>query len=156
MEIVYILRHLLKTKASRSPDPLAPPLMKICTLKQECRTHKTTRSLDILRWLRGGSSFHYSNLIQILLVFAGVTSRTTLLTPQDIGRWYTVYMDNFYNIVSMSEHLLDRQVHSVGSLHNHRDEPREIRQLGNDKDRRNGLFMHLPRSNSGFYLCGKK
>ena len=85
-----------------------------------------------------------------------MTSRTTLLTPQDIGRWYTVYMDNFYNIVSMSEHLLDRQVHSVGSLHNHRDEPREIRQLGNDKDRRNGLFMHLPRSNSGFYLCGKK
>ena len=67
-----------------------------------------------------------------------MTSRTTLLTPQNIGRWYTVYMDNFYNGVSMSEHLLDRQVHSVGSLHNHRHEPREIRQLGNDKDRRMG------------------
>jgi len=58
-------------------------------------------------------------------------------------------MDNFYNSVSMSEHLLDCQVHTVDTLRSHRGEPREIRQPGNDKDIGNGLFMHLPRRNGG-------
>jgi len=66
---------------------------------------------------------------------------TGLLTPQCMSRWHTLYMDNFYNSLAMSEHLLDRQVHTVGTLGRHRGEPREIREPGNGNG--NALFMHL-------------
>jgi len=72
---------------------------------------------------------------------------TALLTAQNMSHWHTLYMDmdmdNFYNGVSMSEYLLDRQVHTVGKLRSHHGEPREIREAGNDKDNGNALFMHL-------------
>ena len=57
---------------------------------------------------------------------------TSLLTPQNMSQWHTLYMDNFYNSVSTREHLLDNQVHTVGLLRSHRGEPREIREPGND------------------------
>jgi len=49
---------------------------------------------------------------------------TSLLTPQNISKWHTLYMDNFYNSVSTSEHLHDNQVHTVGTLRSHHGEPR--------------------------------
>ena len=79
---------------------------------------------------------------------------TALLTAQNMSHWHTLYMDmdmdNFYNGVSMSEYLLDRQVHTVGKLRSHHGAPREIREAGNDKDNGNALFMHLQWGN-GFF-----
>jgi len=57
---------------------------------------------------------------------------TSLFTPQNMSQWHTLYMDNFYNSVSTSEHLHDNQVHTVGTFRSHHGEPREIREPGND------------------------
>jgi len=70
---------------------------------------------------------------------------TSLFTPQNMSKWHTLYMDNFYNSMSTREHLHDNQVHNVGTLRSHSSEPREIREPGNDN--LNGIFMHLQGGN---------
>ena len=50
-----------------------------------------------------------------------------LLTPKCYGIWHSLYMDNFYNSVSLSEALLEKKIHTVGTLRCFRGEPLEIR-----------------------------
>ena len=51
-----------------------------------------------------------------------------LLTDKCIGLWHTlyIYMDNFYNSVELSKKLLERKIHTVGTLRSFRGEPPEI------------------------------
>ena len=51
----------------------------------------------------------------------------TLLTPKCHFLWHSLYMDNYYNSVAMSELLLTFNIHTVGTLRSNRGEPKEIR-----------------------------
>ena len=42
-------------------------------------------------------------------------------------QWYKLYMDNFYNSVGLSEYLLEKGVHTTGTLRKNRGEPPSIR-----------------------------
>ena len=50
-----------------------------------------------------------------------------LLTSKCTGLWHSLYMDNFYNSVELSEALLEQKIHTVGTLRSNRGEPPEIR-----------------------------
>ena len=50
-----------------------------------------------------------------------------LLTQKCLHLWHTLYMDNFYNSVDLSETLLAQGVHTVGTLRNNRGKPSTIR-----------------------------
>ena len=50
-----------------------------------------------------------------------------LLTSKCTGLWHSLYMDNFYNSVELSEALLEQNIHTVGTLRSNRGEPPEIR-----------------------------
>ena len=52
-----------------------------------------------------------------------------LLTEELCGLWHTLYTDNFYSSVKLSEFLLAKNIHTVGTLRNHRGEPPEITSL---------------------------
>ena len=39
-----------------------------------------------------------------------------LLTNTYLQSWHSLYMDNYYNSVELSEELLDAKVHTVGTL----------------------------------------
>jgi hypothetical protein len=63
----------------------------------------------------------------------GHTLRQTvlgLLTPVCMGKWYSLYMDNLYNSVELSEELLEEKVYTVGTLRGNRGEPEIIRRSG--------------------------
>jgi hypothetical protein len=47
-----------------------------------------------------------------------------------LGHFYSLYMDNFYNSVALSEALLDRDTYVVGTLRKNRGEPQVIREAG--------------------------
>ena len=49
-----------------------------------------------------------------------------LLTNKCLGLWHSLYMDNWYNSVELSEFLLTAQVHTVGTLRKNRGSPPEI------------------------------
>ena len=49
-----------------------------------------------------------------------------LLTEKCLGLWHSLYMDNFYNSVELSEDLLADMVYTVGTLQSNRGEPAEI------------------------------
>jgi len=73
---------------------------------------------------------------------------TALLTPVCTSMWHSFYMDNFYNSVALSESLLDKKVHTVGTLRKHRGEPLEIWEPGRMRSgdvtaRDNGKVMVL-------------
>ena len=77
---------------------------------------------------------------------------TGLLADTCLRSWHSLYMDNFYNSVELSEELLADEVHTVGTLRSHRGEPSEIRSAksGNPKmkvgdciSRDNGKVMVL-------------
>ena len=53
-----------------------------------------------------------------------------LLTPKCLSVWHSLYMDKAYNSVALSEFLLERKVHTVGTLRRNRGEPLEIRDPG--------------------------
>ena len=55
---------------------------------------------------------------------------TGLLTSKCMSLWHSLYMDNFYNSVALSEFLLDQKVYTVGTLRRNRGEPPEIRDPG--------------------------
>ena len=55
---------------------------------------------------------------------------TALLTPVCTSMWYSLYMDNFYNSLALSESLLDKKDHTVRTLRKHRGEPLESREPG--------------------------
>ena len=46
---------------------------------------------------------------------------TALLTPKCMSMWHSLYMDNFWNSVALSEFLLEKKVHIVGTLRGHRE-----------------------------------
>lgn len=50
-----------------------------------------------------------------------------LLTEESFGKWHTLYMDNLYNRVEFSEQLLEKKIHTVGTLRSNRGEPLEVR-----------------------------
>ena len=50
-----------------------------------------------------------------------------LLTNRCTGLWHSLYMDNYYNSVELSEALLAQNIHTVGTLRCYRGEPPEIR-----------------------------
>ena len=50
-----------------------------------------------------------------------------LLTSKCTGLWHSLYMDNFYNSVELSEALLEQKIHTVGTLRSNRGKPPEIR-----------------------------
>ena len=50
-----------------------------------------------------------------------------LLTPKCLGLWHSLYMDNYYNSIELSEQLLQEKVHTIGTLRSNRGEPLEIR-----------------------------
>ena len=50
-----------------------------------------------------------------------------LLGDTCLYSWHSLYMDNFYNSVELSEELLGVKVHTVGTLRSHRGEPVDIR-----------------------------
>ena len=50
-----------------------------------------------------------------------------LLAPKCLGLWHSLYMDNYYNSVELSEQLLQEKVHTIGILCSNRGEPLEIR-----------------------------
>ena len=50
-----------------------------------------------------------------------------LLTSKCTGLWHSLYMDNFYNSVELSEALLEQKIHTGGTLQSNRGEPPEIR-----------------------------
>ena len=58
-----------------------------------------------------------------------------LLTPACFGLWHSLYMDNFYNSVALSEALLEKKVHTVGTLRGNRGEPPELK-------RRSAMAQH--------------
>ena len=77
---------------------------------------------------------------------------TGLLADTCLRSGHSLYMDNFYNSVELSEELLADKVHTVGTLRSHRGEPSEIRSAksGNPKmkagdciSRDNGRVMVL-------------
>ena len=49
-----------------------------------------------------------------------------LLTEKCHDNWHTLYMDNFYNSVKLSEQLLTKKIHTVGTLRKNRGEPSVI------------------------------
>ena len=49
-----------------------------------------------------------------------------LLTNKCLELWHSLYMDNWYNSVELSEFLLTAQVHTVGTLRKNRGSPPEI------------------------------
>ena len=51
---------------------------------------------------------------------------TGLLTNICLGLEHSLYMDNWYNSVELSEFLLTAQVHTVGTLRKNRGSPTEI------------------------------
>ena len=51
---------------------------------------------------------------------------TGLLTNKCLGLWHSLYMNNWYNSVELSEFLLTAQVHTVGTLWRNRGSPPEI------------------------------
>ena len=52
---------------------------------------------------------------------------TELLTPQCYNLYHSLYMDNFYNSIALSENLLEKKIHTVGTLRGNRGEPQELR-----------------------------
>ena len=50
-----------------------------------------------------------------------------LLTQSCLHLWHSLYMDNFYNSVELSETLLAQEVHTVGTLRSNRGEPSTVR-----------------------------
>ena len=52
-----------------------------------------------------------------------------------VGVHHSLYMDNFYNSVALSEALLDRDTYTVGTLRKHHGEPKVVRMAG-DKEHR--------------------
>ena len=50
-----------------------------------------------------------------------------LLTDTCLHCWHSLYMNNFYNSVELSEELLAVKVHTVGTLGSHQGEPPKIR-----------------------------
>ena len=54
-----------------------------------------------------------------------------LLAPKCLGMWHSLYMDNYYNSVELSEDLLEQKVHTIGTLRSNRGEPSEIRNPSN-------------------------
>uniref|UniRef100_A0AAV2LNM7 PiggyBac transposable element-derived protein domain-containing protein n=1 Tax=Knipowitschia caucasica TaxID=637954 RepID=A0AAV2LNM7_KNICA len=62
------------------------------------------------------------------------------------GRGHTLFMDNFYNSVSLSEHLLGKKTNVCGTLRKNRGEPKMIKevtktQVGDRIVRHNGKVM---------------
>ena len=49
-----------------------------------------------------------------------------LLTPKCYFLWHSLYMDNYYNSVGLSEQLLAFKIHTVGTLQSNRGEPIEV------------------------------
>ena len=52
-----------------------------------------------------------------------------LLTDQCHNLWHSLYMDNFYSSVTMSEQLLEKKIHTVGTIRMNRGVPSEIKNL---------------------------
>ena len=49
-----------------------------------------------------------------------------VLADTCLHSWHSLYMDNFYNSVELSEELLVIKVHSVGMLRSQQEEPSNI------------------------------
>ena len=56
---------------------------------------------------------------------------TDLLTSKCYNVWHTLYMDDFYNSVSLSELLLSKKIRTIGTLRSNRGESPELRKVGN-------------------------
>jgi len=86
-------------------------------------------------------------------IYHGVSSSlkvivTGLLTPKCMFLWHSLYMDNFYNSVRLSEFLLEHKVYTIGTLSSHRGEPCKICDLdrmstGDVIARKNGKVLVL-------------
>ena len=71
-----------------------------------------------------------------------------LLGQKCLGLWHTLYMNDFFNSVELSEALLLQKIHTVGTLQSNRGEPDEIGKLQTLKKdeviaRSNGKVMVL-------------
>jgi hypothetical protein len=54
-----------------------------------------------------------------------------LLGDSCLKKWHSLYMDNFYNSVELSESLLADNVHTVGTMRINRGEGEDVRTAGN-------------------------
>ena len=73
------------------------------------------------------------------------------LLGRHLHKGYHVFMDNYYNSVSLTEELYDSGVHSTGTLRLVRGAPKVLQQLAKKKVPRNEL--HFRRRGNTFVIC---